>query len=108
MIHELYNLIDQINQEHDLEIELDTVANIYGEDVVERMAETPDDVEANISYLISRNLGDTVSDICNRYGILLCEDPVDFSRQVAGLIDDLGEDYADKMGDDMSCWEALL
>lgn len=107
-MEELYRMIDRINEEHGLEIDLDTVAEIYGSDVVERMAQAPYDVEENIRHLISLHFGEDVSDICNRYGILLCEDPAHFFDQVWKLISSIGEDYIEKMGEDMSYWEALM
>ena len=105
---ELYEIIRQINEQYGLEIDPDTVAEIYGEDVLEKMAESPYDVEQNIRHLISLHFGEDVSDICNRYGILLCEDPAVFFDRVWQLISSIGEDYVDKMGEDMSYWEALM
>lgn len=108
MIMELYDQIARINEENDLEISLDTIADIYGSHVVTQMAQMPCDVVNNIEYLISLGFEEDVTDICNRYGILLCQDCGYFSDQVQKLICRMGDDYVQKMGSDMSCWESLM
>ena len=108
MVSNLQRQILQLNKEYGLDICLDTVAEIYGEDVIAHMSEMSDGVIANIHHLISLHFGEDVTDICNRFGIILCEEPVLFCRKVQKLIDSLGSDYVEKMGNDMSCWEALM
>jgi hypothetical protein len=108
MLEELYEKIDDINQEHNLEISLDTIAEIYGNDVVDTMAQMYWDVVANIEHLISLGFGEDVSDICNRYGILLSYSTEFFCDQVSKLVCSIGENYVEKMGEDMSCWESIM
>lgn len=108
MIKELYTQIAQINEENNLEISLDTIAKIYGRDVIETLAEMPWDVVTNIEYLIFLGFGEDVTDICNRYGILLCYDSESFCDKVWELVCSIGENYVEKMGEEMSCWDSLM
>ena len=108
MIEELYAKIDKINEENNLEISLDKIAEIYGPDVVHTMAQSPWDVVTCIEYLIYLDFGEDVTDICNRYGILLCMGSEDFCDKVWGLVCSMGDNYVEKMGEDMSCWESLM
>ena len=100
--------IAKINEENNLGISLDTIAQIYGEYVVERMAEMSDEVIANIEYLIFLGFEEDVTDICNRFGIVLCQDTDCFCERVWELVCAVGSNYVEKMGEDMSCWEALM
>ena len=104
----LYERITQLNEEKHLDISLDTIAQIYGDEVVSRLAEGLEDTVANIECLVSLGFEEDVSDICNRYGILLCEDPAVFCDNVKRLIDSVGPDYVEKLGEDMSYWEKLM
>ena len=108
MLTDFYRQIDLLNREFGLEIDPDTIQNIYGPDVVERMAEMTEDVTENIRFLVALGFGEDVSDICNRFGILLCQDRADFRHQVKTLIRDLGYDYVNRLAEDMSLWEKLL
>ena len=108
MIEDLYAKIAQINKKHNLEINLDKVAEIYGSDVVHTMAQSPWDIVTCIEYLIFLGFGEDVSDICNRYGILMCMGSEHFCDKVWDLVCSMGDNYVEKMGEDMSCWEALM
>lgn len=108
MYRDLEAAIAQWNEEYDLEMDLETVAEIYGEDITERMEESSPEVIGNVEYLLQLGFGDGVSDIFNRYGIILMEDNHIFRENVQALIRDLGPDYAQKLGEDMSAWETLL
>lgn len=108
MLEELYEKIANINEEHNLEISLDAITKIYGHDVIETLAEMPWDVVTNIEYLIYLDFGEDVTDICNRYGILLCYDSESFCDKVWELVRSMGDNYVEKMGEDMSCWESLM
>ena len=108
MLEELSKKIDDINTEHDLKISLDTIAQIYGRDVIDTLAEMYWDVITNIEYLIFLGFGEDVTDICNRYGILLCYDSESFCDKVWELVCSIGENYVEKMGEDMSCWDSLM
>ena len=108
MLEELYRKIDKINEENNLEISLDTIANVYGHNVIETLAEMPWDVVTNIEYLIYLGFGEDVTDICNRYGVLLCDDSGSFCDKVWELVCSMGDNYVEKMGEDMSCWDSLM
>lgn len=108
MRNELFHRIAIINREHSLDIRLDTIEELYGSYMIDQMAENIDDVLYNIEYLISLGFGEDVADICNGFGILLCYDPADFSERVGELVRSLGDDYVEKMGEDMSYWESIL
>lgn len=100
--------VARINNEYGLEISLDHISHIYGEPVLDHLAEMLDDVIANIEFLLSLGFGDDVSDICNRFGIILCEDTFLFSKKVSALVDSIGSDFIAKMGEDMSLWETIM
>lgn len=104
----LEQTIGELNTQHGLEIELDAIAEIYGEDIVDRMAEYAEEVIANIEYLLSLGFAETVSDICNRYGISLLEDNHIFRSNVDALITGLGKSYTEQLAEDVSYWEQLL
>jgi hypothetical protein len=108
MVSELYQAVAELNLHHGLEICFDDQAEIYGEEILDRFAENLEDVVTNIEHLISLGFGEDVSDICNRFGIVLLEQPAYFAEKVARLIAPLGKDYVQIMGEDMSYWEALL
>lgn len=107
-MEQLEEVVAEFNREHRLEVELDTIREIYGEDIVETMAHQQEDVLRNMEYLVKRNFGESVSDICNRFGILLLEDPKIFEERVNGLIADMGEDYVNLLAEDMSPWGDLM
>ena len=100
--------VSQINIVHKQEIDLDSISQIYGPDVVEAIAENPMDFEEKIMWLLNHNFADTVSDICNRFGILLLEPTETFIEKFEQLIARLGEEYADLIGEDLSLLEELL
>lgn len=108
MIEYLICRIESINEENDLQISLETIEEIYGQDVILSLVDNAEEVVQNIEYLIHLGFADTVSDICNRFAIILCEDHHIFRARVDQLIQSVGENYADKMGEDMSYWEALI
>ena len=62
----------------------------------------------NIEYLIFLGFDEDVTDICNRYGIFLCYDSEYFCDKVWKLVCSMGDNYVEKMGEDMSCWESLM
>lgn len=100
--------IAEINEENDLEISLDKIAEIYGHNVVAKMADNLWNTVMCIEYLIFLDFGEDVSDICNRYGILLCYDSESFCDKVWELVRSMGDNYVEKMGEDMSCWGSLM
>lgn len=104
---ELYDLVNEINLKHNLEIELDNIVDTYGEDVIELIAEDLDAFEEKIEWLLSLGFSDTVSDIC-RYGILFAEDNNLFISKFSELIQRLGNDYVDEISEDLSLLEEVL
>lgn len=100
--------VEQINQTHHLEIDLKYIAEIYGDDIVAAIGEDPADFEEKIQWLLMRGFSDTVSDICNRFGILFVESSEFFCAQFDKLIERLGDNYADQIAEDLSLIEALM
>lgn len=100
--------INIINHDYRLDISLEHITEIYGESLLDHLSDMVEDVVANIKFLLFLGFGDDVSDICNRFGIILCEDASSFADRVSALVATIGADYSTKMGKDMSLWEALI
>ena len=105
---QLYNVVEQINRIYALEIDLDCTAEIYGEHIIEAIAGNPEEFREKIDWLLAQGFGDTVSDICNRFGILLTYDNETFFSQFEKLMKKLGDDFALQISMDMSLLETLL
>lgn len=105
---ELEYEIRSINEEFDLEIDLSATEEIYGDNMTALMDQMLPDVLSNIRCLIDLGLQDMVSDVCNRYGPILLEDPDSFRQKVRELLASLGDDPLETMGEDLSVWEALM
>ena len=97
-----------INAQYGLEISLDAIREVYGREIVAKLAESEVDTLANIHCLIEMGFGDAVSDICNRYGILLCDDNGYFRYQVRQLASAFESDYIKALTTDLSLWESIL
>lgn len=97
-----------LNSTYALQIEPETIRQIYGAGLVEQMAERAEEVEENIRFLLAKGLADTVSDICNRFAPSLLEDSVCFAEKAEALFQSLGPDYGEKLAEDMTLWEAML
>lgn len=108
MERDLQNAIAHWNADCGQELDLSVVAEIYGEDIVERMYEYSEDVISNVEFLLELEFEESVTDIVHRFGLILLEDPCIFRENVQNLIQDLGEDYVERLGEDMSPWESLL
>lgn len=105
---QLYDAVDQINREYALEIDLDCTAEIYGEHILEAIGDDTEGFREKITWLLAQGFADTVSDICNRFGILLTYDNETFFAQFEKLMKQLGDDFAWQISMDMSLLEALL
>lgn len=108
MRDDLEQEISQFNAAHGLDICLDAVGEIYGADVLDRMAEDVETVIDNLEFLLSLGFGEETADICNRFGVILLEDCAVFRENVNAMLADIDSDYVEKLGEDMSPWETLL
>ena len=75
---ELSALVQKLNDYYALEIDLDYIAELYGESVVGNIANEPEELEQKVMWLLEKGFEETTSDICNRFGILLCQCSEDF------------------------------
>lgn len=105
---EIQTRIEQINEQYGLEIDLSYVVELYGEDMLQSMADMADEVEENIDYLVELGFDEGVSDICNRFAPILLEDNGYFREKVDRLLADLGHDAIEKLAEDMTPWEELM
>jgi hypothetical protein len=105
---EFASRIEQINEQYGLEIDLGYVEEIYGEDMLQSMADMAEEVSENIDYLVELGFDEGVSDICNRFAPILLEDNGYFREKVDRLIADLGHDAIEKLCQDMTPWEELM
>ena len=105
---ELAALVQKLNDYYALEIDLEYIAEIYGESIVASIAEQPEELEKKVMWLLEKGFEETTSDICNRYGILLCQWQEDFVAGFEKLIGKLGADYAEQIAEDLSLLEELM
>jgi hypothetical protein len=105
---DLYEEIDQINRDLDLQIDVQTITEIYGPGLMDSMYDMCEDVVKNIFYLFECRLGSTVTDICNRFAPILLEDPQVFEDKVDAILERFGEDYKEAIAEDLSVWEELM
>lgn len=107
-MEQLYALAKSLNALYGLELDLDHVKQLYGEYVLQTIAEDPEGFREKIEWLLEQGFADTTADICNRYGILFCQCSEEFISGFEQLLARLGQDYADKIAEDLSLLEALL
>ena len=105
---DLYEEIEQINHDMDLQIDVQTITEIYGPGLMDSMYDMCEDVVKNIFYLCDCRLGSTVTDICNRFAPILLEDPQIFEDKVDAILERFGEDYKEAIAEDLSVWEELM
>ena len=105
---ELTALVQKLNKCHGLELDPEYVEELYGESVVQTIAQDPEGFEEKVLWLLEKGFAETTADICNRFGILLCQCSEDFIAAFDALIQRLGTDYADQIAEDLSILEELM
>lgn len=98
----------ELNARHGLQLEPEAVREIYGMDMVRSLESQQETVEQNLVFLLKNGFADTVSDIGNRFAPSLLEDSETFREKAEALMEELGEDYARQLGQDMSVWERMM
>ena len=90
-----------------MNINFGKISEIYGEDILIACNENLDDLVKNIDYLIKLGFDD-YEDIIERFPFLFIDDYDIVKEKIDNLIQRLGNDYLNILGDDMSIWEELL
>ena len=90
-----------------MNIDFNKINETYGEDVLELIKENIEDITENINYLQKLNFTD-IEDIFERYTLIFIDSPPSFEIKINNLINELGEDYNEIIGNDLSILESLI
>ena len=90
-------------------IKLDKIKEIYGEETIEDLTDEErfSEFEKNVLYLKEKRIED-IDDVVESYFLMFLYDHDDFKKKVDSLIERLGENYIELLGEDMSYWEELM
>ncbi len=84
---------------------LENIIDTYGEDIKEDILENKDIVLENYNFLQELNII-SVDEIFQRYITIFLDE--DFKNKVNKLISNLGEDYIEKIEENISIFDSLL
>ncbi|MBF0986814.1 MAG: hypothetical protein HXK72_00535 [Clostridiales bacterium] len=84
---------------------LENIIDTYGEDIKEDILENKDIVLENYNFLQELNIT-SVDEIFQRYITIFLDE--DFKNKVNKLISNLGEDYIEKIEENISIFDSLL
>ncbi len=84
---------------------LENIIDTYGEDIKEDILENKDIVLENYNFLQELNII-SVDEIFQRYITIFLDE--DFKNKVNKLISNLGEDYVEKIEENISIFDSLL
>lgn len=84
---------------------LENIIDTYGEDIKEDIVENKDIVLENYNFLQELNII-SVDEIFQRYITIFLDE--DFKNKVNKLISNLGEDYIEKIEENISIFDSLL
>lgn len=90
-------------------IELEKIEEIYGSSVIELLKDEDmyQDFLQNILYLVKIGIED-VNEVVESYFLIFLCDHNEFVEKINSLVMELGNNYIEKLGEDMSFWEELL
>lgn len=90
-----------------MNIDFGKIREIYGEDALVACNDNLDELVKNINYLIKLGFDD-YGDIIERFPLAFVEDHEIVKERIDKLVTRLGDNYLDKLGEDMGLWEELL
>lgn len=90
-----------------MNIDFNKIREIYGDDALVACNENIDELVQNINYLIKLGFDD-YEDIIERFPLAFVEDHEIVKEKIDELIERLGPDYLNILGEDMGYWEELL
>ncbi len=90
-----------------MNIDFSKINEIYGNDILYSCSDNFDELVENITTL-SKYGFDNIYEVVERYPLLFLDDPEDFSSKISKFLMLLGEDYKEKLDNDMTLWEDLL
>ena len=89
-------------------INWDKISEVHGSDVVVQLVNSEnDDFFDNVLYLKELKI-EEIEEIIERYFLIFLYSHDSFVEKVDNLINKLGSNYINKLGDDMTYWEELL
>ena len=90
-----------------MNIDFGKVREIYGEDALVMCNDNLDELVKNINYLIKLGFDD-YADIIERFPLAFVEEHECVKKRIDKLILSLGDNYLEKLGEDMGLWEEIL
>lgn len=90
-----------------MNINIEKIREIYGEDLVNSIKNNIENVNKNINYLAYLNFQD-IEDIVERVTPLFIDDFNNFKNKINRLIKQLGINYIEQIEEDISLLEELL
>ena len=90
-----------------MNINISKIKEIYGEEILNDIRNSIEDVNKNISYLVYLKFTD-VEDIVERVTPLFINDFASFKFKIDSLIKKLGSNYVEQIEEDISLLEDLL
>ncbi len=90
-----------------MNIDFGKIREIYGEDALISCNDNLDDLVKNINYLIKLRFDD-YADIIERFPLAFVDDHEVVKEKIDALVGRLGNDYVEKLSEDMGLWEELL
>lgn len=90
-----------------MNIDFGKIREIYGEDALVACNDNLDELVKNINYLIKLGFDD-FADIIERYPLAFVEEHEIVKERIDNLIEEIGPNYLEVLGEDMGYWEELL
>lgn len=90
-----------------MNIDFGKIREIYGEEALISCNDNLDDLVKNINYLIKLGFDD-YADIIERFPLAFVDDHEIVKEKIDALVGRLGNDYLEKLSEDMGLWEELL
>lgn len=88
-------------------VNVEKMKEVYGTEIYEIILNNMDIIEKNLKYLEELKFDDT-SGIFERCPIIFTYFPNDFKKKINGLIKEIGENYVEKIENDIGVLEELL
>ena len=89
-----------------MKFDVEKIKEVYGENTIYEMKNHIEDITSNMYFLSSLGFDD-VFDILENNPYMFLYTPTVFKEKVNKLIDKLGFDYLEKLGNDISLWGEL-
>ena len=89
-----------------MELDMDKIREIFGTSIITEIRENKEEFLENIKYVMSKSYPDTY-ELVERYPHTFLMNPRDFKEKVDNLLDSLGVESFEKMGENIDIWGSL-